>query len=359
MSDYKGSSSDSEVTEVNRNRDRSRSPILKINKSTEVVNSENLIMAIPEFKFDYLRIVPEFTGNPNTLTDFITTSEQLINQFYNTQDVTDFQNILLLRSIKNKIRGDAANNLASYNITSWLELKNALLATYADKRDHQTLMFELCKIKQNQLKPLEFFSKIQENLNLQLSYISTHSNAIEAKTLTQFSQKMALRVFLKNLNNPLGDYLSTRNPNNLNEALHIITNDFNVNDKVVKELHPNPNKFATTYKEQHNRVNSYNPPRRQPNQTNVFKPRPNFIPSFAPTPMSTNTRNSLPKTNYFKNNSRPQNRYIAEELHNLDDINDQSNEEITEYEDYDTNFENNEKDNLQDDFLDHIASEKM
>ncbi|KAL1124528.1 hypothetical protein AAG570_001154 [Ranatra chinensis] len=82
--------------------------------------------------------------------------------------------------------------------------------------------------RQNKLKPLEFHRKIQENLNLQVQYIRTHSSIEDRKTLLEQSQCLALRVFLKYLNRPLGDYISTRKPESLDVALHILTNDFNV-----------------------------------------------------------------------------------------------------------------------------------
>ncbi|KAL1123018.1 hypothetical protein AAG570_002106 [Ranatra chinensis] len=56
----------------------------------------------------------------------------------------------------------------------------------------------------------------------------THSSIEDRKTLLEQSQCLALRVFLKYLNRPLGDYISTRKPESLDVALHILTNDFNV-----------------------------------------------------------------------------------------------------------------------------------
>ena len=92
-------------------------------------------MAHAKFKTEFLQIIPEFTGNQALLSEFITTSEQLINKFYNINDANDFQNTFLLRSIKNKIKGEAAEAIASYNILTSADLKTALLATYSDKRD--------------------------------------------------------------------------------------------------------------------------------------------------------------------------------------------------------------------------------
>lgn len=348
-------SSDSETHNIVK-RNRSRSPIIKtntsLNKSFNSETTENFIninmahaqanvappvqpVAAPAnpFRMEYLNIVPEFIGNPNNLIEFITSSEQLINTFFNLQNIDDFNNTLLLKSIRNKIKGEAANNLAAYNIRTWLELKNALLATYADKRDHQTLMIELCSMKQYNLTPIEFFMKIQNNLNLQINFIKTHSATDdEVMYLSEFSQKTALRVLLKHLNSPLCDYLSTRNPGSMNEALYILTNDFNVANS--KNSQPVKNSVKPSYQQQmpfhkpqpkfQNQYFSPKPLTSQPQMTNVFRPNKNFIHSNKPTPMSVNTRNTFtPNTGYKppynKPNYRSQNNWIAEELHNNED----------------------------------------
>lgn len=202
-----------------------------------------------QFKLEYLQILPEFDGQRALLPEFIKISETLISTFYNSANPTDFTNILLVKAIKNKVKGEAATQIASYEVSNWTELKTALLATYADKRDLPTLTMELCNSRQGRLKPLEFFATIQENLNLQVAYIRTHSK--ESSVLIEFAQKLALRVFLKNLNNPLGDYLATRNPESLNAALHILTNDFNVADRVQPRdfgLRPTTQTYQTQFK---------------------------------------------------------------------------------------------------------------
>jgi hypothetical protein len=117
------------------------------------------------FQKEYLQIIPEFRGQKGLLSEFITTSEQLITEFYNYDNPADFRNTFLIKSIKNKILGEAAEAISSYNITSWSDLKSALFATYEDKRDLQTLIIELCGLRQGKMKPIEFYGKVQENLN--------------------------------------------------------------------------------------------------------------------------------------------------------------------------------------------------
>lgn len=281
-------------------------------------------MVVPPFKTEYLSIIPEFDGNPNLLNEFITSSELLISHFYDAENAGSFQNILLVKSVKNKIIGEAANNIASYSISSWQDLKEALLASYEDKRDHYSLILELCAMKQNNLKPLDFLNKIQNNLNLQTSYVKLHFAEDESNILIAHSQKLALRVLLKNLNNPLGDYLSTRNPSSLNEALNILTNDFNINEnKLTTFTKPKP------FMAQNNQFQKKNFPLK--NEPNVFKSDKNFVPAYKPTPMSTSTKNTQPSRNkfqprnnypsnrnYFVNQSNQKPNWVSEELYNTE-----------------------------------------
>lgn len=377
--------SDTELNFESRNRNRSRSPIERnrsefvnndftifnnLIKSELTDNSNHIKNIFTMFKVEYLNIVPEFQGDPALLTEFINSSEQLIQHFYDPQNANNFQNILLLKSIRNKIKGEAATNLAAYNISTWQELKDALLASYADKRDHQTLIMELCTLKQNNLKPIDFFSKIQSNLNLQTSYIKTHTNDVnEVTCLIEFSQKLALRVLLKNLNSPLNDYLSTRNPSSLNEALNILSNDFNANEIKNQNLFkqkPNMfmNKSGFKQPQNFNQANNFQRENylkynsQKPEGTNVFKPNKNYVPS-KPVPMSTSTRNFYSQqinnsgNRNFKPAYRPQPRWTSEELHN----NDTGPE--PEFEDSDREFQYFEPEmfeNEESDFLDSEAS---
>src|ERR1700712_2701965 len=136
------SSSTPEIEENNsntvRNRSRSRSPIFRNFERNNIqsdlgqildniVNNLNIDNMPPhELKLEYLHILPEFHGEQALLSEFISTSEQLINRFYDNANLDNFQNVLLLKSIKNKIKGEAAVAISSYNINRWADLKTAL-----------------------------------------------------------------------------------------------------------------------------------------------------------------------------------------------------------------------------------------
>ncbi|KAI5755100.1 hypothetical protein M8J77_014183 [Diaphorina citri] len=184
-------------------------------------------MAPPELKADHLRMVPDFTGEVELLSEFISICESLVTHFYNQANPNDFQNIYLMSSLRAKIKGEAKINLSTYNITTWIELKTALLNTYGDKRDCYTLCVEMCNLTQGNESPFEFHAKIQKYINLHSSYLDTHGLGTQVG-VKEYVAKLGLRTLLRNLKEPLGSLMRTRDPKDLNEALNMMTNDFQI-----------------------------------------------------------------------------------------------------------------------------------
>ncbi|XP_072384481.1 uncharacterized protein [Diabrotica undecimpunctata] len=114
-------------------------------------------MAITQLKKEYLDMIPDFHGENTLLSRFVEICEKLINKFYNTVDSDDFQNEYLMSSILAKVKGEAAINISACVVRTWQDLKEALLNTYADKRDIYTLSIEMSEFKQNNETFFEFF----------------------------------------------------------------------------------------------------------------------------------------------------------------------------------------------------------
>ena len=183
-------------------------------------------MTTPTLKQEYLNMVPDFYGETELLPRFIDICEKLVKKFYNATDPTDFQNEYLMSSILSKIKGEAAINISSCIINVWSDLKTALLNTYSDKRDLFTLNIEMVELKQGNESAFDFYNRIQKLLNLQISYLGTRGNPNEIPVLSQYCQKLALRVLLRGLKEPIGSLMRTKNPNTLQNALNMLTNDF-------------------------------------------------------------------------------------------------------------------------------------
>ncbi|XP_072395211.1 uncharacterized protein [Diabrotica undecimpunctata] len=117
-------------------------------------------MAIPQLKKEYLDMIPDFHGENTLLPGFVEICEKLINK-----------SKYLISSILAKVKGEAAINISTCVVRTCQDLKDALLNTYADKRDIYTLSIEMSELKQNNETPFEFFNKVHL-LNLQISLVT-------------------------------------------------------------------------------------------------------------------------------------------------------------------------------------------
>lgn len=264
-------------------------------------------MSVPELKMDHLKMIPEFSGEVPLLPDFLTVAESLVNYFQDTANPNSFQNFFLLNSIKNKIKGEAKLNLSSHSIQTWNDLKTALLETYSDKRDCYTLTIELCNMKQyGNETAFAFHTRIQSHINLHGSYIATHNDVTGKADVNKYVEKLGLRTFLKGLREPLGSLMRTKDPKSLNEALSVLTNDFQIDANanatssgVNKSNHHSQNKQFNS----NSNPNRYVPPvfRNQFSGNNQTNKNSNYQPN-----RFTNHQNK-PSNNQWNSNNFQQN----------------------------------------------------
>ncbi|KAI5707738.1 myb-like protein P [Diaphorina citri] len=260
---------------------------------------------VPELKSEYLKMVPEFSGEPELLPRFLSICEKLVMKFYNVTNLNDFQNDYLMDSIIAKIKGDAQRNISSCVISSWNDLKNALINTYADKRDVHTLVIEMCALKQTSESAFEFFNKIQKMINLQTSYVVNH-NTPGAEYIKKFILDLGLRTFLRGLKEPLGSLMRTKNPKDLNDALNILTNDFQIDttrknqDNTQRYVPPMMNNNKSFQKASNqtqysgwNQQRQFSPNQSNQNQNNSYR--------------NNNWRNNNNNSNYNNQNNKTQN----------------------------------------------------
>ncbi|KAL1448639.1 hypothetical protein WDU94_001908 [Cyamophila willieti] len=207
------------------------------------------VQEMPKLKSAHLGTIPEFNGEAELLPRFISTCEDLVIYFYNRDNPNDFQNKFLMNSILSKIKGNAQINLSSNIINCWADLKTALINAYSDKRDVLTLTIEMCSLRQNNNTPFEFYNRIQNLINLQTSYIITHNTA-NGQEIRTFLSELGLRTLLRGLNDPLGSLLRVRNPENLNQALNMNVNEFQID--VTKTETRNLTQHSEQYEPQYN-----------------------------------------------------------------------------------------------------------
>lgn len=349
-------------------------------------------MTTPVLKTEYINMVPEFNGEAQLLSRFLETCEKLVNRFYNTANPEDFQNEYLMSSIRSKIKGDAALNISNCIINNWQDLKSSLLHAYGDKRDVCTLCIEMTNLKQTNESPFDFYSKIQKLLNLEQSYVKTHCSPNEAVVLSNFFNNYALRILLRGLKDPIGSLMRTKNPQNLSQALNMLTNDFQLETSqktptfqpltrqpLQKNQNPNfrsnNNQFRQNFNTQRYNSNfnsqrpntSFNSQNFRPNLQNSPMKRTfsNVTPhNYGPNKMTTNQYRPTPMSISTNNTFNPnQNRNNSGQLYNLDEnnIKTEFNLEQIEPNEFDENNFEQEHENFDqnepNDFLDLEASE--
>jgi hypothetical protein len=288
-------------------------------------------MATPILKKEYLDMIPDFCGEPTLLNRFVTICDKIVAKFFVTANTEDFQNEYLYSSILAKIKGPALDIVTSSNSYAWPDVRQVLLTSYLDKRDCFTLNIEMAEMKQEiGESPFVFYERIQKILNLQISYF-INKEAKASGVLCEYAQKLALRVLLRGLHEPIGSLMRTKNPSTLGEALSMLTNDFQFKTAKVTNLSQNnKNQFnLRPYYAFNQQFQKPNPPQQFKNYPiQTFNPqlqRPMFVrnqngfqnPQFRtqpnqnlngnmnfnqprsqnpnqPTPMSISTRNSGP-----------------------------------------------------------------
>lgn len=98
---------------------------------------------------DFVRDVKPFSGNLTELVDWLADVASIFRTYRDKHATADQINSIE-RVIRRKISGEAADILNANNITSrWISIKRTLVLYYRDKRDVQTLDFELTSIKKS------------------------------------------------------------------------------------------------------------------------------------------------------------------------------------------------------------------
>lgn len=359
---------------------------LKLGKNSKVNNCSasktDNTMAInqnqlPVLDIKTLSIIPNFNGNPNKLHRFISASESILTHYYDRQNPNNFQNILLINGVLNKLEGRAEEIIAINGANDWDSIKTTLLQNFGDQRDENCLNQDLVNLRQKPNEsPFQFYERVIHLLNTICNYIDLHCVAEEQQYKRTFFTKQALKTFLAGLKEPLGSTIRAMRPASLAQAIQFIneednirylqkSNQFSVSFRKPNIKHrqnrPNPpqqHNFnqvrAITFPQQANTSQFPRGPiniQRNPNppaqkfptgiQTfgrpqNVWKPT--NAPQPKPTPMSVSTRNTIPQfrqnypnsqNNYFRNNQKPA--IVSEELFNTEIDDNQETECAPEY----------------------------
>lgn len=301
-------------------------------------------MATPTLKKEYLDMIPEYNGEPTMLSRFISICDKVVAKFFVVENPDDFQNEYLFSSILSKLKGQALEVVVNSNTYSWTEVRKILLATYLDRRDCFTLNLEMSELKQeNQESPFKFYERINKLLNLQIAFFTNHENSAR-DVLCTYVRKLALRVLLRGLQEPLGSLMRTKDPNSLEEALNMLTNDFQFKNNKLFQNNNKPivNKPMQIQKPVQNRFfqkqssyqpfqsstyhqNFQNPHFNKPSQSRqqFFNNQPKINVNqkpYKPTPMSISTKqtdNTVRNTKMYQITGKPAEEEFIEDLPNF------------------------------------------
>lgn len=375
------------------------------NSDSATPSEKNLIMSTQGFQAEFLRVIPEFNGDPSRLPGFIRASDLIINQF-SVNDPTAFINHLLLSSVIQKLTGAAATVTNGRLIHTWKDLKQILKDNFGDQRSEDTLLQDLLHLKQNNESPLTFYNRCQELKAALFSHLSHTDSTAELQTMkAQMYTSLTLKAFLSGLRDPLGSFIRSTEPATLEDALRKINEEQNIrhlqagtqnqnrtftrppmhvkqippkqfqpqpNYQKINNVQPRPGPSHQNWQSRPNYVQQTKilpniPPRQfpgnqfpsqsikfnynKPKGTNVFKPT-NKPPPYRPTPMDISRTIKHP---YIQQSSQPRN-FVSQELfyHDQEESDDNEYNQLEEYENYEQeeyenyNFDHNSEE--QEDF---------
>lgn len=215
-----------ELVDLNRNLDDS-DLVIDVSRLFEVgIMAQDNTEAI----YKALRMVPDFDGNPNILTRFISICDQIVASFMSTEAGSELSNLCLINGILNKITGTASCTINSNGIPgSWLGIRTALINNFSDQRDETALYNDLSIAMQGDRTPQEFYEHCQTLLSTVMTYVSLHetiASTIEAKR--SLYKRVATQAFVRGLNEPLGSRIRCMRPESIEKALEYVQEELNV-----------------------------------------------------------------------------------------------------------------------------------
>ncbi|XP_058448226.1 uncharacterized protein LOC131428341 [Malaya genurostris] len=182
---------------------------------------------------DFIRDLQNYDGKPTELLAWLTDVEGIFCMYRDAR-ATEAQLELIERSVRRKIRGEAADILNSNNIVhNWQQIKSTLLLYYRDKRDIKTLDFELTTIKKNSNETLgSYYSRVNELLSSIVAQIQTEEKlAPHVNSHIDYFREKTVDAFIRGLEKPLCQLLKTFNPKTLNQAYQFCLDYYNMDTR--------------------------------------------------------------------------------------------------------------------------------
>uniref|UniRef100_A0AAG5CS66 Retrotransposon gag domain-containing protein n=2 Tax=Anopheles atroparvus TaxID=41427 RepID=A0AAG5CS66_ANOAO len=342
--------------------------------------------------------LPVFSGDPSELNSWINDVDGLIRLYQTTSNHNEEQQNkfhMVCKFIRRKIRGEANDALVASNVgINWHMIRRTLITYYGEKRDLETLDFQLMSVYQKGRSLEVYYDEVNRLLSLIANQIKTderftHPEA--SKAMIETYNKKAIDAFIRGLDGDVYKFIRNYEPTSLAaaysycisfqnlECRKMLTRPKHVNipPSAPRNLiplpipHPPPRMFQNHYRpmtpnnmrphfvsnqpvQNHARNFTQRPTWNQPNQTRPFFQRTGFNqPNFRqnrPEPMEVDRSIRSHQVNYANrpnsSNVRPLKRQrafnletFAEERNPYEDESDSQ----SSYERYMRNIEKQEK----------------
>lgn len=169
-------------------------------------------------------LIPEYDGKSTTLGDFIAAVD------YAYEKIAPEDEAIFTLAIKSKLSDRAKTLISSRNLDSWVEIRNILQGNFGDPRDINSLIRSLTNMTQSKTEsPRTFISRIQ-NILPKIRAAVHQSNEPKQQQIVSIKiyETMALNTILSGLNEPLGINIRSRNPTSIEDAVHHILEEENI-----------------------------------------------------------------------------------------------------------------------------------
>lgn len=235
-----------------------------------------------------VRDLPDFTGNPRDLSQWILDVEDVLELFDDLKN--SFQYYLLIKTIRRKIKGEANDALITSNApTQWDSIKEVLKLYYADKRDLMTLDNQLKSLSRHKVESLEnYYSRVRELITLISSAITMDDQwRGHEMILMRLYNQIALDTFIRGLGDPLSRFCKNFKPHSLAQAYSYCVDYLNLDARNAPVNIPSWQPIPTAAPRHFMAPNPSGkppvPPRQHTAQINPLRMPPNPLPRRFPT----------------------------------------------------------------------------
>ena len=200
--------------------DYSDPPLIFTRPDGSAVNPESF-EKIP----DLVKDLPFFTGEPGELNNWLCDVDSLVKLYQtNTSHSIEQQNRfhMVCKTIRRKIKGEANDALVASNVSiNWNVIKKTLLTYYGEKRDLETLDYQLMSVQQKNDSLETYFDKVNRLLSLIANQVKTddrftHPEA--SKALIETYNKKAIDAFIRGLDGDVYKFIRNYEPTSLAAA---------------------------------------------------------------------------------------------------------------------------------------------